>query len=167
MADVNRVILAGRLTRDPELRHTPNNTPVCDMGLAITERFKAADGEWQERPVFVDITVWGRSAENCDKYLNKGRSVLVEGRLRYDSWEKEGQKRSRLSVTADRVHFLDWGDKGSESSGGTDSSPNPAMPSFSPSRTTPAPPPPSGQSNPTPVADPDVAADDEVEDLPF
>jgi len=104
---LNRVFLLGRLTRDPELRYTPNGTAVADLGLAVNDDYKAADGSWRERTCFVDITVWGRQAETSCEYLSKGRQALIEGRLQLDTWEtNEGQKRSKLKVTADRVQFL-------------------------------------------------------------
>ncbi len=109
MANYNRVILAGNLTRDPEVRYLQSGTAVCDMSIAINRRYKTSSGETQEETCFVDITVWGKQAEYCGQYLQKGRSVLVEGRLKLDRWEKDGQKHSRLSVVADRVQFLGGG----------------------------------------------------------
>jgi single-strand DNA-binding protein len=107
MADVNRVFLAGRLTRDPEVRYTPSGTAVADLGLAISERYKTKEGEWEEKTVFVDVVVWGRQAETAGEYLYKGSPVLVEGRLQLDQWEnQQGEKRSRIRVRADRVQFL-------------------------------------------------------------
>lgn len=107
MADLNRVILAGRLTRDPDVRFTPSGTAVADLGVAISERFKTRSGEWEERAVFVDVVVWGRQAETSGEYLSKGSPVLIEGRLQLDQWEtQQGDKRSRLRVRADRVQFL-------------------------------------------------------------
>ncbi len=104
---LNRVFLAGNLTRDPELRYTPSGMAVADLGLAINESFKSSDGQRQDRAIFVDVTVWDRMAENCCEYLSKGRPVLVEGRLQMDTWEtNDGQKRSKLKVTALRVQFL-------------------------------------------------------------
>lgn len=117
----NRVTLIGNLTRDPELRYTPNNTAVVDYGLAVNRNYQDSSGEWQEETTFVDITVWGRQAENCSQYLNKGSRVFVDGRLQLDQWEtNEGEKRSKLGVTAQSVIFLDSapdaeGEGGSES----------------------------------------------------
>ena len=103
----NRVLLIGNLTRDPELRYTPSNTAVADLGLAVNRTYRDASGETKEDVTFVDITVWGRSAENCSQYLSKGSPVFVEGRLTLDQWENnEGQRRSKLKVTAQRVDFL-------------------------------------------------------------
>ena len=107
MASANCVILAGNLTRDPEVRYTPSGTAVADLGLAITESFKNKEGQWEEKPVFVDVVVWGRQAETSGEYLYKGSPALVEGRLQLDQWEnKQGEKRSKLRVRADRVQFL-------------------------------------------------------------
>jgi single-strand DNA-binding protein len=107
MTGYNRVVLVGNLTRDPQLKATPANTPVAEMGLATNERYKNRDGEAVEKTCFVDIQAWGRQAETCCQYLAKGAPVLVEGRLQYDSWQKpDGQRRSKLRVRADRVAFL-------------------------------------------------------------
>ncbi len=107
MASYNRVILSGNLTRAIELRHTEGGTACGDFGLAINEAYKNKAGEVVEKVVFVDVTVWGKQAENCDKYLDKGSPVLLEGCLQLDQWEnKEGEKRSKLCVRADRVQFL-------------------------------------------------------------
>lgn len=106
MANFNRVILAGNLTRDPELRYTPSGKAVTSFGLAVNNRYRVGD-EWKEDTCFVDITVWGKQAENCAEYLNKGRNALVEGRLNYRTWETdEGQRRSKLEVVALNVQFL-------------------------------------------------------------
>jgi single-strand DNA-binding protein len=107
MASFNKVVLMGNLTRDPEVRQLASGTAVGDLGVAINERYKDKDGAWQEKPVFVDVTAWGKTAENCDKYLNKGSAVLIEGRLQFDQWETDdGQKRSKLKVVADNVQFI-------------------------------------------------------------
>jgi single-strand DNA-binding protein len=107
MADLNRVFLMGRLTRDPEVRYTPSGTAVADLGVAVTERYKDRDGNWQEKPVFVDVVVWGRQAETSAEYLFKGSPLFVEGRLQLDQWENQsGEKRSKLRVRADQVSFL-------------------------------------------------------------
>ncbi|MBE0429359.1 MAG: single-stranded DNA-binding protein [Thermoleophilia bacterium] len=107
MANINRVVLTGNLTRDPELRQTPNGKSVCTLGLAVNERYKNEAGEWVERPNFFDIVVWGAQAENCERYLSKGRPVAVDGRLSYRSWEaQDGSKRSKVEVVANTVQFL-------------------------------------------------------------
>ena len=107
MAFFNEVILIGNLTRDPELRRTPSNVAVCDMCVAINRKYNTGDGQERDEVCFIDIVVWAKQAESCDKYLNKGASVFVEGRLKNDNWEdKEGNKRTRLRVIAERVQFL-------------------------------------------------------------
>lgn len=107
MVALNRVILAGNLTRDPELRYTPSGMAVAEFGLAVSEAYKNKAGELVESVCFVDIQVWGRTAENCGEYLSKGSPALIEGRLQFDQWQsKEGEKRSKLRVRADRVQFL-------------------------------------------------------------
>src|SRR5207244_12643299 len=98
MANFNKVILAGNLTRDPQLTYLPNNTPVAEFGLAINRKWKAPDGQMKEDVCFVDCRAFGRQAETLNQYMKKGRPLLVEGRLRYEQWEgKDGQKRSKLS----------------------------------------------------------------------
>ncbi|MHB1389684.1 MAG: single-stranded DNA-binding protein [Thermoleophilia bacterium] len=107
MANINRVVLTGNLTRDPELRQTPNGKSVCTLGLAVNERYKNEAGEWVEKPNFFDIIVWGAQGENCERYLSKGRPVAVDGRLSFRSWEdKDGGKRSKVEVIASTVQFL-------------------------------------------------------------
>jgi single-strand DNA-binding protein len=102
MASYNRVVIMGNLTRDPEVRFTPSGTAVCDIGLAINEKFKD-----QESTTFVDVTLWGRTAEVAGEYLNKGAPVLVEGRLKTDTWEtQDGQKRSKLKVVGETMQML-------------------------------------------------------------
>lgn len=106
MASFNRVILLGNLTRDPEVRYTPSGTPVATLGLAVNERVKQGDA-WKDDPCFIDVSVFGKQAEACGEYLNKGSPLLVEGRLRYRTWQsQEGQKRSKHEVVAFRVQFL-------------------------------------------------------------
>lgn len=106
MASYNRVILVGNLTRDPELRYIPSGTAVTDVGLAVNDRRKNADGEWVEEVTFVDVTLWGRQAEVASEYLTKGSPVLIEGRLKLDQWEQDGQKRSKLKVVGQRMQML-------------------------------------------------------------
>jgi single-strand DNA-binding protein len=110
MGSFNRVILLGNLTRDPEIRYTPSGTAVADIGLAVNDRRKNANGEWVDETTFVDVTLWGRTAEVASEYLSKGSPVLIEGRLKLDSWEAEGQKRSKLKVVAERMQMV--GSKG-------------------------------------------------------
>lgn len=109
MANVNKVILMGNLTRDPELRYTPKGTAVAELGIAINRSFGGGDGgERQEETTFVDVTLWGRQAEIADQYLSKGRGVYIEGRLQLDTWEDKasGQKRSKLKVVGENLQFL-------------------------------------------------------------
>ena len=116
MNGFNRVVLMGRLTRDPQARQLASGITVADLSLAISEVYKKKDGESAEKTCFVDIVAWGRQAETCAQYLKKGSPVLVEGRLQFDRWESpEGQKRSKHKIKADRVQFLNGGaKKGSE-----------------------------------------------------
>ena len=108
LPEVNRVFLTGRLTRDPELRRTPSDRAVTQMGMASSRRYKARDGEWKEMTAFVNVVAWGRQAETCAEFLRKGSAVFVEGRLSSRSWEtQDGQKRSTIEVQADRIQFLD------------------------------------------------------------
>jgi single-strand DNA-binding protein len=117
MASLNKVMLIGNLTRDPELKYTQGGSPYAKFGLAINRKFKQQD-EWKEDVCFVDITVWGTLSENCCKYLSKGKSVFVEGRLNFGSWEKDGEKRNKLDVVASNIQFL--GSKQSDGSEGAD-----------------------------------------------
>jgi len=104
---VNQVILMGNLTRDPELRQTPNGQNVCSFSLALNRSYRDANGEWQEATDFVDIVAWGPLGERVGQYLSKGRRCLVQGRLQSRNWEQEGQKRSKVEVVANDVTFLD------------------------------------------------------------
>ncbi len=108
MVSVNTVILGGNLTRDPEVRYTPQGTAVARLGLAVNQVYRTKDGEKKEDVCFVDVEVWARQAETCNEYLKKGRPVLVEGSLKLDTWtdRESGQKRSKHKIRARRVHFL-------------------------------------------------------------
>ena len=106
MTSLNRVLLIGNLTRDPELRYTPGGTPVANMRMAINSSFKDKTGQRKDETCYVTIVVWNKQAEVCQQYLKKGRLVFVEGRLIYRSWEQEGKTRSTLEIRADRVQFL-------------------------------------------------------------
>ncbi len=106
MASFNRVILVGNLTRDIDLKYTPGGTAVTDIGMAVNDRRKSASGEWVDETTFVDVTLWGRTAEVASEYLGKGSPILVEGRLKLDTWETDGQKRSKLRVVCDRMQML-------------------------------------------------------------
>ncbi len=114
MANLNKVMLIGNLTRDPEIRHTPKGSAVADLGLAVNRRTPDGNGGWREEVTFVDVTVWGNTAENAHKYLSKGRGVFIEGRLQMDSWDDKstGQKRTKLKVVADLLQFLPDGKGG-------------------------------------------------------
>lgn len=108
MSSFNKVMLMGNLTRDPELRYTPKGTAIAKLGLAINRHWTNEAGDKKEEVTFVDVDVFGRTAENCGQYLRKGRPVFVEGRLKLDQWDDKqtGQKRSRLGVVAETVQFL-------------------------------------------------------------
>ncbi|MBC7979459.1 MAG: single-stranded DNA-binding protein [Armatimonadetes bacterium] len=119
MANLNKVMLIGNLTRDPELRHTPKGSAVADLGVAVNRKIQDGNGGWKDETTFVDVTVWGSSAENAQKYLTKGRGVFIEGRLQMDTWDDKatGQKRSKLKVVADTLQFLPDGKSGPGGSG--------------------------------------------------
>ena len=108
MANLNKVMLIGNLTRDPELRYTPKGTAVADIGMAINRVRTDEQGQRQEDTTFVDVTLWGRQAELAQQYLSKGRPVYIEGRLQMDTWEDKasGQKRSKLKVVGENMQFL-------------------------------------------------------------
>jgi len=108
MANFNKVILLGNLTRDPQLRYLPNQTPVADFGLAVNRRWRGPNGEDREEVTFVDCTAWARQAEVINQYVRKGSPIFIEGRLKYDSWEDKqgGGKRSRLSVVVENFQLL-------------------------------------------------------------
>ena len=115
MPDLNKVLLAGRLTRDPELRYLPSGSAVCNMGLAVSRRYRTKEGEQREETMFINVETWNKSAEYCGENLKKGRPVLVEGSLKSDEWEDKttGQKRTAIKVNAVRVNILDWDERGS------------------------------------------------------
>ena len=119
MASFNRVVLMGNLTRDPELRYISTGTAVSEIGLAVNDRVKKGD-QWVDEATFVDVTLWGRTAEVANEYLSKGSNILIEGRLKYDTWEKDGQKRSKLRVVAEKMQMVggSGGGGGGRSHGG-------------------------------------------------
>ena len=119
MASFNKVILVGNLTRDPELRYTPKGMAIAKIGLAINRSWKTETGETKEEVTFVDVDVFGRTAENVGQYMRKGRPILIEGRLRLDQWDDKqtGQKRSKLGVVAETVQFLGSPTGGGNASG--------------------------------------------------
>ncbi len=107
MANFNKVILLGNLTRDPELRHTPAGMAVCSFDLAVNRSYTTRTGERKEETCFITVVVWDKQAQTCAEYLGKGRQVLVEGRLQHRSWEtQDGQKRTKHEVVAERVQFV-------------------------------------------------------------
>src|SRR5881275_993595 len=118
MAHINRVVLDGNLTKDPELRHTPSGMAVCSLRLAVNTRRKdQQSGEWTEKPNYFDITVWGNQGENCAQYLSKRRPVAIDGRLEWREWDaQDGTKRQAVEVIADTVQFL--GGRGDGEGGG-------------------------------------------------
>jgi single-strand DNA-binding protein len=105
--NINRVVLVGNLTRDPELRHTPSGTPVCSLRVAVNTRRKDETGQWTDKPNYFDVTVWGQQGENCAQYLSKGRPVAIDGRLEWREWEaQDGSKRQAVEIVAESVQFL-------------------------------------------------------------
>jgi single-strand DNA-binding protein len=150
MANFNKVILVGNLTRDPELRYTPKGMAIAKVGLAINRSWTSEGGEKKEEVTFVDVDIFGRTAENVAQYMKKGRPILIEGRLRLDQWDDKqtGQKRSKLGVVGEVVQFL-----GSPTGGGGEGGEAPRRPS---APNAPA---------PSPAAEPDMPPPDD--DVPF
>jgi len=132
MASYNRVVLVGNLTRDVELRFTPQGTAVTDISLAVNERVKRND-QWVEEVNFFDVTLWGRTAEVAGEYLAKGSSILIEGRLKLDRWEQEGQKRSKIKIVGEKMQMLGARGGGGSPSGGSSNSNNHSSNSQKPS----------------------------------
>ena len=136
MASFNKVILLGNLTRDPEVRYTPKGTAVTELGMAVNRVYTAENGEKREETTFVDVTLWGRTAEIAGEYLKKGRPVFIEGRLQLDTWDdkQSGQKRSKLKVVGEGLQLLGGrpggggGSGGGDEEGGSRSSSRPAPP---------------------------------------
>ncbi len=120
MANFNKVMLMGNLTRDPEVRYTPKGTAVAEIGLAINRYFSGENGEKREETTFVDVTLWGRTAEIAGEYLKKGRPVFIEGRLQLDTWDDKtsGQKRSKLKVVGEGMQLIGSRDGGGGGGGG-------------------------------------------------
>lgn len=119
----NQVILMGNLTRDPEVRQTPNGSSVCSFSLALNRSYKGADGNWQEATDYIDVVAWGPLGERVAQYLSKGRPCLVNGRLQSRSWEQDGQKRSKVEVNAQDVTFLGGPGDGGGSTGSGSATP--------------------------------------------
>ena len=128
-ANFNKVILAGNLTRDPELRYTPKGLAIAKIGLAINRKWRNEAGETKDETTFVDVDAFGKTAETIGQYLKKGRPILVEGRLRYETWDDKttGVKRSKLGVVMDSFQFIDSGNRG-DSEGGTPAAPRAQRP---------------------------------------
>ena len=134
MANLNKVMLMGNLTRDPELKYLPSQTAVCEVGLATNRKWTGQDGQQKEEVTFVDCTAFGKTAETLAKYLKKGRPVFIEGRLKYDQWEaQDGSKRSKLAVVIENFQFIDsrpagagGGEEGGQGGGGYAPRPAPA-----------------------------------------
>ena len=122
MANLNKVLLIGNLTRDPELRYTPQGSAICDLGLAINRQYTTNDGVKKEEVCFVDITAWGRQAETCNRFVKKGSQIFVEGRLKLDSWQDKetGKNRSKINVVAERIQFLSGSGAGKHQDDGQD-----------------------------------------------
>ena len=141
MASFNKVILLGNLTRDPEVRYTPKGTAVTELGMAVNRVYTAENGEKREETTFVDVTLWGRTAEIAGEYLKKGRPVLIEGRLQLDTWDdkQSGQKRSKLKVVGEGLQLIGsrpgggGGGGGNEEGSGAPRSNKPAPPKAVPS----------------------------------
>jgi single-strand DNA-binding protein len=144
MASFNKVILLGNLTRDPEVRYTPKGTAVTELGMAVNRVYTAENGEKREETTFVDITLWGRTAEIAGEYLKKGRPVFIEGRLQLDTWDdkQSGQKRSKLKVVGEGLQLIGSRPGGGGTGGGDEQS------SSTPSSSKPAPPPKAAPSEP-------------------
>jgi single-strand DNA-binding protein len=106
-ASINRVVLVGNLTRDPELKHTPGGTPVCSLRVAVNSRRKDESGQWADKPNYFSVSVFGNQAESCSQYLSKGRPVAIDGRLDWREWQtQEGTKREAVEIIAESVQFL-------------------------------------------------------------
>jgi single-strand DNA-binding protein len=148
MASFNKVILLGNLTRDPEVRYTPKGTAVTELGMAVNRVYTAENGEKREETTFVDVTLWGRTAEIAGEFLKKGRPVFIEGRLQLDTWDdkQSGQKRSKLKVVGEGLQLI--GSRPGGSGGGGDDEGSSA------SR--------SSKSTPPPKATPSEPDDDEI-----
>lgn len=144
MASFNRVLLLGNLTRDPQLKYLPSQTPVVEFGLAASRKFKGANGEMREDTCFVECSAFGRIAEIINQYCTKGRPLFVEGRLKYDSWEDKngGGKRSRLTVVAENIQLLGGRDGGPQGGGAHASPDDQSAPQSGPQRPAAAPRPP-------------------------
>jgi single-strand DNA-binding protein len=151
MASFNKVILLGNLTRDPEVRYTPKGTAVTELGMAVNRVYTAENGEKREETTFVDVTLWGRTAEIAGEYLKKGRPVFIEGRLQLDTWDDKtsGQKRSKLKVVGEGLQLIGSRPGGGGGGGGGDEEGGSSAPR-------------STRSAPPPKAAPSAPDDDEI-----
>ncbi len=161
MANYNRVLLIGNLTRDPQLRYTPAQQPVCEFGLAVNRSWKGNDGQKREDVCFVDCTAWGRQAETLSKYMSKGRQLFVEGRLTFRQWDgPDGKKRSKLEVTVENFQFLGGprgeGGGGAAKGGGGRAAAGDAKPQEAP-----------GAQDPAAPSDYDFSQDVDDDTIPF
>ncbi len=155
---INRVNISGNLTRDPELRATAGGTQVLSFGVAVNDRRKNPQtGDWEDYPNFVDCTMFGTRAEAVSRYLSKGTKVAIEGKLRYSSWERDGQRRSKLEVIVDEIEFMSRGSQGGQGGYGQNGG-NSYGGGYSPA--------PAPQAAPAPVQAP-PAVDVYDEDIPF
>ena len=157
MANFNKVLLMGNLTRDPEVRYTPKGTAIATIGLAVNRVWTTESGEKKEEVTFVDVDVWGRQAETIGQYMAKGRPIFIEGRLKLDQWDdkESGQKRSKLKVVCDQFHFLDSGGNRPAQGEGASAPTASSRPAASAPAAPPAP------------AEPDEAPAEPHDDVPF
>jgi single-strand DNA-binding protein len=151
--NINRVVLTGNLTRDPELRSTQGGTSVCSLRVACNTRRKGPSGDWEDKPNFFDVTVWGAQGENCSRFLSKGRPVAIDGRLEWREWEDpNGNKRQAIDIVADAVQFL--GSRDDNAGGGNGFTPRSDVPAdtrdFEPAGT------PAGGGGTAPAGDDDI-----------
>ena len=179
MASLNKVLLIGNVTRDPEIRYTPGGSAVSTLGIATNRKFTTSGGEEREEVCFVDIDVWGKQAESCHANLRKGAPIFVEGRLKFDQWDDRdtGRKRSRLLVTAERVQFLgqarnpDYNDQAAEDSATGPSGPERIQRDRVESVPAPPPFPPQGDAREKNVSTGNAFAteseDESIDDIPF
>ena len=164
MANLNKVMLIGNITRDPEIRYTPKGTALVELGLAVNRRYTAENGEKREETTFVDVTLWGRTAEIANEYLKKGRSVYIEGRLQLDTWEDKtsGQKRSKIKIIGEEMQMLGSREGGGGSGGSASRTEYDEEPRSSRPQQRPA-----GRPATPPKAPADPDLDVEGDDIPF
>ena len=117
MANLNKVLLMGNLTRDPELRYTPSGTPICEFGMAVNRNYTTKEGEKRDETLFVDVAMWGRRGVVISEYFTKGKPIFIEGRLKLDTWETADGRRSKITVVAENFEFLGQGGAGGQADG--------------------------------------------------